>query len=43
MRLTPAVAGLVQIPYPARVLCTVVLVCVGQGIDAIAGGEWVRK
>ena len=36
MWLTPAVAGLVQIPYPARVLCAVVLVCVGQGIG-IAG------
>jgi protein-S-isoprenylcysteine O-methyltransferase Ste14 len=36
MWLTPAVAGLVQIPYPVRVLCAVVLVCVGQGIS-IAG------
>ena len=36
MWLTPAVAGLVQIPYLARVLCAVVLVCVGQGIG-IAG------
>jgi len=36
MWLTPAAAGLVQIPYPARVLCAVVLVCVGQGIG-IAG------
>ena len=36
MWLTPALAGLVQIPYPARVLCAVVLVCVGQGIG-IAG------
>ena len=32
MWLTPAVAGLVQIPYPARVLCAVVLVCIGQGV-----------
>jgi hypothetical protein len=29
MWLTPAVTGLVHIPYPARVLCAVVLVCVG--------------
>jgi protein-S-isoprenylcysteine O-methyltransferase Ste14 len=36
MWLTPAVAGLVQIPYPARVLCAVVLVCIGQAIG-IAG------
>jgi len=36
MWMTPAVAGLVQIPYPARVLCAVVLVCIGQGIG-IAG------
>jgi len=36
MWLTPAVAGLVQTPYLARVLGAVVLVCVGQGI-AIAG------
>jgi protein-S-isoprenylcysteine O-methyltransferase Ste14 len=36
MWLTPAVAGLVQIPYPARVLGAVVLACVGQGIS-IAG------
>lgn len=33
---TPAIAGLVQIPYPARVLCAVILVCVGQGIS-VAG------
>jgi len=33
MWLTPALAGLVQIPYPARVLCAVVLVSVGQGIS----------
>jgi hypothetical protein len=38
MWLTPAVAGLVQIPYPARVLCAVVLVCVGQSIG-IAGSK----
>lgn len=36
MWLTPAVAGLVEIPYAARVLCAVVLLCVGQGI-AMAG------
>ena len=36
MWLTPVVAGLVQISYSARVLCAVVLVCVGQGIS-IAG------
>jgi protein-S-isoprenylcysteine O-methyltransferase Ste14 len=36
MWLTPAVAGFMQIPYPARVLCAAVLVCVGQGIG-IAG------
>lgn len=36
MWLTPAVAGLVQVPYPARVLCAIVLVCIGQGIS-IAG------
>jgi protein-S-isoprenylcysteine O-methyltransferase Ste14 len=36
MWLTPAVAGLEQIPDPARVLGAVILVCVGQGI-AIAG------
>jgi protein-S-isoprenylcysteine O-methyltransferase Ste14 len=36
MWLTPAVAGLVPISYPARVLSAVVLVCVGQGIG-IAG------
>jgi len=36
MWLTPAVAGLVQIPYPARVLCAIVLVCIGQSIS-IAG------
>src|SRR5207247_8309582 len=36
MWLTPAAAGVVQIPYPARVLCAVILVCIGQGIG-IAG------
>ena len=36
MWLTPAFAGLVQVPYPARVLCALVLVCIGQGIG-IAG------
>ena len=36
MWLTPAVDGLVQIPYPARVLCAIVLVCIGQSIG-IAG------
>lgn len=36
MWLTPAVAGLVQMPYPARVFWAVVLVCIGQGIS-IAG------
>ena len=36
MWLTPAVAGLVRIPYPARVLCAIVLVCIGQSIG-IAG------
>jgi protein-S-isoprenylcysteine O-methyltransferase Ste14 len=36
MWLTPAGAGLRQVPYPARVLCAVVLACVGQGIG-IAG------
>ena len=42
MWLTPAVAGLVQIPYLARVLCAVVLVCVGQGIG-IAGMVAFRR
>ena len=42
MRLTPAVAGLVQMPYPARVLCAVVLLCVGQGIS-IAGMVAFRR
>jgi protein-S-isoprenylcysteine O-methyltransferase Ste14 len=36
MWVTPAVAGPVPIPYPERVLCAVVLVCIGQGIS-IAG------
>jgi len=36
MWLTPPVAGLVQMPYPARVLCAIVLVCIGQSIS-IAG------
>ncbi len=36
MWLTPAVAGLVQIPDAARIFCAVVLVCVGLGIS-IAG------
>jgi protein-S-isoprenylcysteine O-methyltransferase Ste14 len=36
MWLTPAVAGLVEIPASVRVLCAVVLLCVGQGIG-IAG------
>ena len=36
MWLTPPVAGIAQIPYATRVLCSVVLVCVGQGIG-IAG------
>lgn len=36
MWLTPAAAGLAQIPYLARVLCAVVLACIGQGIS-IAG------
>ena len=43
MWLTPAVAGLVQIPYPARVLCTVVLVCVGQGISCTAVGRSAKS
>src|SRR6185503_678662 len=42
MWLTPAVAGLVQIPYSARVLCAVILVCVGQGIS-IAGMVAFRR
>jgi protein-S-isoprenylcysteine O-methyltransferase Ste14 len=42
MWLTPAVAGLVQIPYSARVICAVALVCVGQGIS-IAGMVAFRR
>lgn len=42
MWLTPAVAGLVQMPYPARVLCAIVLVCIGQGIS-IAGMVAFRR
>ena len=42
MWLTPAVAGLVQIPYPARVLCAIVLVCIGQSIS-IAGMVAFRR
>ena len=42
MWLTPAVAGLVQIPYTARVLCAVALLCVGQGIS-IAGMVAFRR
>ncbi len=36
MWLTPAIAGLVQLSYATRLVCAVVLVCVGQGIS-IAG------
>lgn len=36
MWLTPAFAGLVQIPFAARVLCAFLLLCVGLGIS-IAG------
>ena len=42
MWLTPAVAGLVPIPYPVRVLCAVVLLCIGQGIS-IAGIAAFRR
>jgi len=42
MWLTPAVAGLVQIPYAARVLCAVVSACAGQGIS-IAGMVAFRR
>lgn len=42
MWLTPAVAGLVRIPHSARVLCAVVLMCVGQGIG-IAGMVAFRR
>lgn len=40
--LTPAIAGFVQIPYPARLLCAIVLVCIGQGIG-IAGMVAFRR
>ena len=42
MWLTPTVAGFVQIPHSARLLCAVVLVCVGQGIG-IAGMVAFRR
>jgi len=42
MWLTPAVASFVQVPYPARVLCAVVLVCIGQSIG-IAGMVAFRR
>jgi protein-S-isoprenylcysteine O-methyltransferase Ste14 len=42
MWLTPAVAGFVQIPYPARVLCAVVLVFIGQSMS-IAGMVAFRR
>ena len=42
MWLTPAVAGLVQVPYPARVLCAIALLCIGQGIS-IAGVVAFRR
>jgi protein-S-isoprenylcysteine O-methyltransferase Ste14 len=42
MWLTPAVVGLVQMPCPARVLCAVVLVSIGQGIS-IAGMVAFRR
>ena len=42
MWLTPAIVGLVPIPYPARMLCAVVLVCIGQGIS-IAGMVAFRR
>src|SRR4029450_13465939 len=42
MWMTPAVAGLVQMPYPARVLCAVVLVYIGQSIS-IAGMVAFRR
>jgi protein-S-isoprenylcysteine O-methyltransferase Ste14 len=42
MWLTPAVAGLVQMPHAARVLCSVALVCIGQGIG-IAGMVAFRR
>jgi protein-S-isoprenylcysteine O-methyltransferase Ste14 len=40
--LTPTFAGFGQVPYPARVLCAVVLVCIGQGIS-IAGMVAFRR
>ncbi|MEG0002275.1 MAG: isoprenylcysteine carboxylmethyltransferase family protein [Comamonas sp.] len=42
MWLTPAVAGLVQMPQPARVMLAVVLLLVGQGIS-IAGIVALRR
>jgi protein-S-isoprenylcysteine O-methyltransferase Ste14 len=42
MWLTPAVAGIVQIPYSLRVFLAVALVCVGQGIS-IAGMVAFRR
>jgi protein-S-isoprenylcysteine O-methyltransferase Ste14 len=42
MWLTPAVASLVPVSYPARVLCAVVLVCIGQGIG-VAGMVAFRR
>jgi len=42
MWLTPAVAGLVQIPYLARVLLAVVLVCIALSIS-IAGMVALRR
>ena len=42
MWLTPAAAGLVHIPYPARVLCAVVLMCIGLSIS-IAGMVAFRR
>jgi len=42
MWLTPVVAGFVQIPYAARLLCAVVLVCIGQGIGIAGMVEFQR-
>jgi len=42
MWLTPAFAGLVPVPHAARVLCAVILVCIGQGIS-IAGMVAFRR
>jgi protein-S-isoprenylcysteine O-methyltransferase Ste14 len=42
MWLTPAIAGLVQMPSTARVICAVVLVCIGQSIG-IAGMVAFRR